>query len=178
MSCHTTILEILDTLILSLVLVPKEIQANTSRPFLVILSAMEVQSLRFLWSSHYKQVLFLSNYNTQNLNPTHTFLYSKKSSNLGFFHHQKNMPSLPQPTSNILFITSSPCFPEIILPISLQKHDPQSSWRIFIEQLRLCSISETNSPSSFIITFKATKHTKNKNPSKVKFFSAIETLHR
>jgi len=131
---------------------------------------MEVQSLRFLWSSHYKQVLFLSNYNTQNLNPTHTFLYSKKSSNLGFFHHQKNMPSLPQPTSNILFITSSPCFPEIILPISLQKHDPQSSWRIFIEQLRLCSISETNSPSSFHHNFQSNKTHQKQKPLKSKIF--------
>jgi hypothetical protein len=89
MSYHTTTLKILDTLILSLVLVLKKTHENTSRPFLDIFSTMEVQSSWFLRSSIYNQILFLSIYNTQNPNPTHTFQCSKKSSNLAFFHHQK-----------------------------------------------------------------------------------------
>ncbi len=88
-SYHTTIPEILDTFILSLVLVPKETRANTSKPFPNILSVAEVQSSRFFESSNSNQVLFLSNYNTQNSNPSHTFQYSKKSSHLTFLHHHQ-----------------------------------------------------------------------------------------
>jgi hypothetical protein len=71
------------------VLVPNKTHSNTSKPFPNILSTREVQSSRFFQSSSFKQVLFLFYYNTQNLNPTHTFQYSRKSNNLAFFHHQK-----------------------------------------------------------------------------------------
>jgi hypothetical protein len=40
------------------VLVLKETHANTSKPFLDILSVAEVQSLGFFWSSNSNQVLF------------------------------------------------------------------------------------------------------------------------
>ncbi len=61
LSCHTTTPEIIDTFILSLVLVPKETRANTFKPFLEILSAVEIQSSWFFQSSSSNQVLFLSN---------------------------------------------------------------------------------------------------------------------
>jgi len=89
MSCHTTTLEIVDTLILSLMLVPKETHANTFKPFLDILSAVEVQLSWSFWSSSFNQVLLLSNYNTSNPNPTHIFQHSWKSNNLTSLHCQK-----------------------------------------------------------------------------------------
>ncbi len=89
MSYHTTTPKILDTHILSFMLVPKETHTNTSRPFLDILSATKVQSSRFFQSNSSNQILFLSNYNTSNPNPTHIFQYFKKSNNLAFLQHQK-----------------------------------------------------------------------------------------
>ncbi len=89
MSYHTTTPEILDTHILSFMLVPKETHANTSRPFLNIISTTKVQSSGFFQFSSSNQVLFLYNYNTSNPNPTHTFQYFKKSNNLAFLQHQK-----------------------------------------------------------------------------------------
>jgi hypothetical protein len=62
---------------------------NNSKPFPDILNIVEVLSSRFFRFSSFNQVLLLSIYNTQSLNPTHTFHSSRKSNNLTFLHHQK-----------------------------------------------------------------------------------------
>jgi len=54
---------------------------NNSRPFFDILSTTEVLSSRFFQSSSFNQVLLLSIYNNQSPNSTHSFHFSKKSSN-------------------------------------------------------------------------------------------------
>ncbi len=120
MNYHTTTPKTLDTFILSFVLVPKETYANTSKPFLDIFSTMEVQSSRFFRSSSSNQVLISIQLQHQKSKSNTHFLVLQKVQQLSFSSSPKNMPSHSQPASNILLITSSPRFPEIILPISLQ----------------------------------------------------------
>jgi hypothetical protein len=89
MSCHTTTLEILDTFIIFLLLVPKETHVNTFKLFLDIFNAAKVQLSVFFWSTSSNQILFICNYNIHYPNPIHIFQYSKKSSNLAFFITKK-----------------------------------------------------------------------------------------
>jgi hypothetical protein len=59
MNCHTTIPEIFDTIILSLVLVRTEKHTKPLDLFLT-LGTMEIQSLGFFQSSNPNEVLFLT----------------------------------------------------------------------------------------------------------------------
>jgi hypothetical protein len=71
MNCHITILEIFDTIIFSFVLVFIEKHTKPLDLFL-ILGPMEIQSLGLFWSYSPNEVLFLTNYHSQNPNPTYT----------------------------------------------------------------------------------------------------------
>ncbi len=163
MSCHTTIIEILDMLIFSFALVLIETHVTTLDLFLTFLAQRKFYHQDFFRSNSSNQVLFLFIYNTQSPNPTHIFHSFRKFNNLTFFHHQKTLVhflSLHQ------IFSPSPRFPKTILPIFLQKLDPQSSWKVFIELKKDCRPSQRLiHQAPFVITCKVTKHTKNINTS-------------
>ncbi len=55
----------------------------------LILGIVEIQSSGFFWSRSLNEVLFLTDYHSQNPKSLHTLLVFLKSSHLVFFHHQK-----------------------------------------------------------------------------------------
>jgi hypothetical protein len=76
MNCHTTTLENLDTIILSLVLVPIEKHTRPLDLFLT-LGVVKIQSLGFFRPNSCHEVLFLTNYHSQNPNFTHLSSFQK-----------------------------------------------------------------------------------------------------
>jgi hypothetical protein len=76
MSCHITTLEILDTIIISLMLVPIEKHTRPLELFLT-LGVSKIQSSKFFRSNSPNEVLFLTNYHSQNPNPTYTSSFQK-----------------------------------------------------------------------------------------------------
>jgi hypothetical protein len=88
MNCHTTIPEILDTIVFSFVLVPTEKHTKPLDLFLT-LDTTEIQLLRFFQSSSPNEVLFLTTYLPLPKSKSYTLLVFQKSSHLTFFHHQK-----------------------------------------------------------------------------------------
>jgi hypothetical protein len=77
MNYHTTIPKILDTFIISLVLVPKKKHARPLDLFLTLLVQQKFKCQRFLWASSLNQILSLANYNIKiQINYTHA-IYPK-----------------------------------------------------------------------------------------------------
>jgi hypothetical protein len=119
MNCHTTTPKILDTFILSFVLVPTETHATTLDLFLTFLTQRKSSRHDF---SHL--VLLIKFYfylftTPQNQNQITLFSPPYKSNHLtSLLSHHGPLPSLPQPSSNILLLISSLCLPKIPLPIS------------------------------------------------------------
>jgi len=177
MSCHTIILKILDRFILSFVLVPIETHATTLDLFLTFLAQQ-----KFTRQDSSNPVVLIKFYfylfTTPNIKIRPHFSILQKVSQLSFSFITENLPSFLQPASNIFLITSFPCFPKIPLPIFFQKPNQQSSWRVFIELLRLCSILETNSSNSLCHNLQNNKTHQKQKHLRSTFFNVVEALRR
>jgi hypothetical protein len=123
MNYHTTIPKILDTFILSLMLVPTKTHATTLDLFLTFLAqhkSSHQNSFHSVFLIKFCFYLF-----TTPQNQTTLFSPSLKSSHLAFLlSHHSPLLSFPQPTSNILLPISSFCLSKIHLSISFPKFNP------------------------------------------------------
>ncbi len=159
----------LDMIIISLVLVPTEKHTKPLNLFLTFNTA-KIQSIGFFWSSSPNEVLFLTNYHSQNPNPTHIFIF-QRSSPLVFYHHQKislHFLSLHQ----IYFSSPHPPKSSCQSPCKTMIHKALKEFSLscwdYTPSHKL--IHET----PFIIICKATKYTKNRNTSKTIFLALLD----